>query len=79
MIVNVTQDHIKRGIQDDMCSCPIALALLPSMGGVTVAREYVATRDHGEFDLPPEAQQFIRDFDAGWMVYPISFEMTRRE
>ncbi|KKL61653.1 hypothetical protein LCGC14_2193140 [marine sediment metagenome] len=79
MIVNVTQDHIAQGIRDDMCRCPIALALLPSVGSLSVSREYVITLHHGEFDLPPEAQQFIRDFDAGRMVYPISFEMTRRE
>lgn len=60
--VTVTQEHIDKGIPGDSRRCPFALAIQGKGYGLPAN------------GLPEEARQFLRDFDAGRPVGPITFD-----
>jgi hypothetical protein len=83
--VTVTKRDIFNGNANSSKSCPIARALLeyPRVMRVDVqAQSVTMTMLEGEkrvtdcWKLPPEAQEFIANFDSGKDVEPITFEMT---
>lgn len=78
MLIEVTEDDIKRGNQYSCYTCPIALAvcrLFPDANvQVSSYRITVETGDGFEyFYLPREAKNFIQNFDGGRSVQPFSF------
>ena len=86
MIVEVTQDHINRGVPT-VCKCPVALAIMEEgrkvKYGLCAAVRTTNVRlwhlrespPMKTVQLPPEAAQFIRDFDSKKPVQPFSFEL----
>ena len=81
--VKVSEDHIKNGIQEDSCACPVALALaemrVASGKDVSVEETGVEIGDT-IYDCSDKLIRFIRDFDEngldGKEVYPRSFYLT---
>jgi hypothetical protein len=77
-IINVTAQHIADGVMCAECECPIALAILDQIqsidyvgvGGKTVELDGLPT-----VELPPEAIQFVADFDNGRHVEPFAFPL----
>jgi len=74
--VRITQKNIDEGIIEFCHDCPLALALRRVTGekhcAVHPEMYFIA-----EFDapLPPEAIEFVRAFDAGEPVKPITLEL----
>ena len=62
--INITGADIRNGIRGSVTGCPTALA----MERAGLAGIYIPTAS-----LPAVAQNFIRDFDAGRPVYPMTF------
>jgi hypothetical protein len=82
--INVTQEHINRGIRGSADRCPIALATKEAIPCplVTVALR-IALRDspmhapYAEFKLPPWALSWVDYFDDDpQSVGPITLEAT---
>lgn len=63
--IEVTQDDIDNGVQDDRCECPVAMAMTRMFRGkkVTVWWEHVTIGISPSFDLPEEVSEFIIAFD----------------
>lgn len=76
MSVDVTQEHIDKGMRDSCLSCPIALALKKKGDRLVRVRNTVAYVANMPYQLPQEAIAFILDFDHGELVKPFSFEMV---
>lgn len=78
MKIVVTQDDIDNGRRESPTHCPIALAARRQFPH----RYVLATADHllvgglTYYWLPPVAVSFVDDFDEGYPVQPISFEVT---
>lgn len=81
--LHVSQKNINNGVKGSASYCPIADSLKeqgyehPSVWGGKVV--YVERRPNGHsvrrrFGLPRSAMKFIRDFDLGKEVEPISFK-----
>ena len=74
--IAVTQQDIDRGVNAGPYKCALALALRRSFGcregDVRVTRLNAVVRTR-VFPLPPEATQFIHDFDHRRPVQPFSF------
>lgn len=77
--IEVTAEDIANGEPGESGSCPIALAFKRAIPGIV----YVEVEDDTYFEtnestfdlrLPGHASQFVRDFDDGEPVKPISFE-----
>lgn len=78
MTIHVTQDDISRGLKNDCCRCPIALAIEP-FGRRLFVNEYSISYDRFEeygIELPKIAVQFIEDFDDYKPVKPFSFNLS---
>jgi len=79
--VRVTRGDIRAGQHWSPYGCPIALAVSRAYPdyAVGVSRISIQLSQLGEYqwraDLPNECQQFIRDFDYGKEVAPISFQL----
>lgn len=80
MTIQVTAEDISLGIRGRTSRCPVALAFnrtgcSTSFVIVTpkLAREY---QSHRCWELPPEATDFIKRFDAGLPVEPFEFEVA---
>lgn len=76
--IRVTQEHIDKGIRNDVCLCPVALAL-KSAG---ICEPYV-TGDEIEvgsasYSPPEKVTNFIFKFDAGESVRPFKFSVPNR-
>lgn len=76
MKIEVTARDIEKGLPEDKCGCPVALAIRRATGlevsvwcsmSVKVGREYI--------DLPDEAEDFINRFDQGEPVQPFTFDL----
>ena len=79
MKIRVTRKHIKDGIRQHNCACPIALAVRETLkrDDVRVANWRIAIGD-GWTDLPVVAVDFISDFDSGLgrrHLQPFEFEL----
>jgi hypothetical protein len=77
--IEVTQADIDHGVRDSCESCPIALALnraCPGRGPATVDTDSFYFDWFSEvYMLTREAQKFIKKFDDGDPVGPISFDV----
>jgi hypothetical protein len=79
--INVTQEHIDKGIRGNTKYCPIARAVKQEgFTDVDVDGETVDWADkcgnYFSVTLPPIAEQFVHDFDDKMEVKPISFTLT---
>lgn len=86
MLINVTQDHIDRGVASDCEKCPTALAVLETVPGCVYADVSDAgivchqeNKETGELRIhkirtPESVFMFYAAFDAGRAVSPFSFE-----
>ncbi len=84
MKITVEQRHIDAAVRPSCNRCPIALALneqIPSEDGwivncLSVRRMW----DHEErIDLPGNAGEFVKEYDAGRPVEPFAFTITLPE
>lgn len=80
--VNVTQEHIDKGVRYHSDICPIAWALRDALSvgccGVVVRASEATWFEDGcrhHAWLPCTAQQFVVEFDNGQDVSPFSFEL----
>ena len=77
----VTQDHIDRGHPVEAASCPVALAIRERYPSVMVDGTeagygaYYGYSDERWVTLPEDVRWFVREFDSGKPVEPISFEI----
>jgi hypothetical protein len=87
--LEVTQDDIEEGVQEDCEACPVARALYriaqrfsPRFDAAATA--YLGTLylevdgDCWEADTPDKVCRFIQDFDAGKPVHPFTCPLTFR-
>lgn len=80
--VQVTQEHINAGCRNDGGNCPVALAFLATFPEFELYHVYersVVVEYGGwqkSFDLPEEACEFIKNFDAQKDVDPFTFDLT---
>lgn len=76
MRIFVTQEDIDKGVPNDDCKCPVALAIsrVRSTADVHVDRRYIDV-GYQSFTTPEPASAFIRAFDAGQPVEPFEFEL----
>jgi len=80
MLVQVTAEHVKRGIRGSYSGCPIALAVR-DLGYEYVSARWSVCRVSKalpkiiEYDMPREARVFVEHFDSGKPVQPIQFIM----
>ena len=81
MRIRVTKQHIKYGIRGSTSWCPVARACRASgLQGADVGDDELdfmveAFSRRVRTALPPEAIQFIADFDDGKSVAPFEFEI----
>lgn len=85
--IQVTQDDIDKGVKNNTKFCPIARAMVRTLGldgvddifvGYTVAEVQYATDgplEYLECPLPTEAKDFIEQFDTDHTVEPFEFEV----
>jgi hypothetical protein len=85
MIINVTQEHIGKGIPGNACACPVSLAVEEAYPGYKVIAwelVFLNTDDTNCFayqSLPPEVNQWQNLFDdinGREKVKPFSFELN---
>lgn len=80
-IINVTAEHIAKGVRDSCSHCPVALAIreaLPHGPGLWVDSAHVTVGKSGhwtEVGLPDAVTRFIEAFDQGDPVQPFAFEL----
>ena len=75
MLIQVTKDDIKNGKRLNECQCPIALAFKRN-GFKSVKVTGLCVELEGfEFELPFEAEQFVKEFDTKKNVYPFEFNL----
>lgn len=78
--INVDQNCIDKGIQENHLCCPIALACrvagmpVPSITNGKCYKNYPDLTENG-IPLPPEAIAFYQAFDRGEEVKPFSFNL----
>lgn len=80
MKIQVTQNHISKGKKYSYSNCPIALALkeiLPKSYNISISAKYLLlkTPEKKAIHLPYSAIFFIRNFDGGFFVEPLEFEL----
>lgn len=79
--LNVTEEHIQKGVRRDICSCPIAKALWSQGWKHANVQPYGAsvTRDYQCFWIPFQSDSaiaaFVLAFDKGQPVEPQSFTL----
>lgn len=64
MLIKVTKQHIKDGLPEDACECPVALAIGDAFPGegVMVDKGCIHIGER-EYTMPDEVKIFVRDFD----------------
>jgi hypothetical protein len=78
--ITVLQDDIDKGVKNDPYSCAIALAVKRDLNRDLVTVGYHLDIGGLKFaNLPPEARNFVRDFDNGEAVKPFKFEVDIKE
>jgi hypothetical protein len=84
MQIEVTQKHIDKGERFAPCKCPIALAVIETLGRDQV---YIGSQEVRinnlektvEIELPEAAREFIYRFDALKDVQPFTFDFPVEE
>lgn len=82
MLINISKENIEGAARGE---CPITTQLkviFPNAEFYVLPREIVfITEDNNEIsvELPNEAVRFIKGFDKGLMVYPITIELPIEE
>lgn len=73
--IEVTQEHIDKGNALHAHSCPISLALTAAgVAHLAVGPTTIVCPEYN-IDLPEPLARFIRAFDRGEKVWPITFEL----
>lgn len=84
MRIEVTADDIAKGKRKSCDACPVARAIHRATGdgwnAVVYKDNCIAVADDDDWDReeftpPPEVAQFVKDFDAGRPVTPITFDL----
>jgi hypothetical protein len=79
ILVKVTKEHIKKGLQGNCSRCPIALALRDVTGSDCVVGGITATlKDLGicyVYYLSEPARNFVYNFDKDRKVKPATFRI----
>lgn len=84
-IISVTQEDIDRGERSDPYYCPVARATQRATGRHAGVDEHtifgrIENGTNSMFaELPPEAKEFVEDFDMRRPVEPFSFEVSIEE
>lgn len=85
MKIKVTQEHINKGRPGSGSSCPIALAIKDALNApvvfvvhasVNMYKIYGSKLKRNAFRLDKNAVQFQKDFDHGFLVQPITVDLT---
>ncbi len=76
MKINVTVEHIKRGVPASPRACPVALALRERGFDVMFTGAYALWYNLDVITMPEEVLDFAAAFDAGKPVEPFSFELV---
>jgi hypothetical protein len=82
MKIEVTQEHIEKGVPEEECNCPIALAIRDAFNVEELEVSVNATVIRVGFDhcpTPEEAEAFVCDFDDGRSVRPFTFDLPIEE
>lgn len=76
MRIEVTQEHIERGIRGACGCCPVALAIHSASNAevVSVSSGW-AYLDHRGFVLPPHVRRAIDTYDDQGVMIPFTFEL----
>lgn len=78
MRVTVTERDIQKGKRCESGGCPIALAILrvhdEALVLVSTTTVFISGK---EYDLPPVARRFVRDFDCCRPVTPFEFDLEK--
>lgn len=74
MRIDVTQEHIDKGLTGSCSRCPVALALW-DVGIPAVVHYDTAETYRDEIILPVSARAFIAAFDDGEPVKPFHFDI----
>ncbi len=80
MKIEVTAEHIKNGTQCSSDSCPIALAIVDTLGlgEYFVSGDFIAALRNGReyaWTVSSEVKAFVGQFDYDRNVQPFSFEL----
>jgi len=75
MVIEVTQEHIDKGLKMSCSMCPVALALKDKGFTHVSVIGYSMFVDGSRYINTPELRQFINDFDMGEYVKPVQFEV----
>jgi hypothetical protein len=76
--INVTREHIRKGIRGSPCDCPIALAIKEAL--ITQAVSIGSWQwmiNHVRFLAEDKDVRFMQRFDEGKPVRPYSFFLDR--
>jgi hypothetical protein len=79
--INVTAQHLTRGIPGDCAACAVALAVkdaFPQASNVTIGQRYVSMYHEGQWLLPViplSVGERIAAIDRGRAVEPFSFDL----
>lgn len=88
MLIQVTEEHIAKGVKANCRKCPLALAIKSYLRpgfDIEVSFGWVVVRETNEThvyksvweskDLPAVTSQFMHEFDSKRKVHPFSFEL----
>lgn len=75
MQINVTQEHISKGVSQDGCLCPVALALIDSGFTDVFAGCYELEYDNHNSPTPDSVASFIKHFDQYQTGTPFTFNL----
>ena len=77
--VEIAAEHIRAGEPRDAVYDPLKLALQDLGYRRVEVREAEVGIDDTWYNLDPDAQEWLRQFDAGQSVGPVWFTLRRRE
>lgn len=69
VVVQVTEEHIRDGVPQSVCNCPVALALKKDYLDVRVGATTIRI-DGQQYAMDEKLKKFIRMFDNGSHVVP---------
>ena len=75
MLIEVTEEDIKKGIPRDDYFCPITLAISRCSDKIPAVYNFWIVIDGKKYPHTKKLIQFIADFDAGKPVKPFRFRL----